>query len=130
VSSSQDSVFPEWLNRLQIRYMNPVFRRVAPYAPGFAVIEHTGRTSGRTYVTPVNAWVAGTTIGIGMGHGRSDWVKNILAAGGADIRRTGRRLRLVNPRIVTRTQSKTGLPLGARIVGQRVELLVADIESS
>ncbi|MGU3501761.1 nitroreductase family deazaflavin-dependent oxidoreductase [Mycobacterium sp. C31M] len=109
--------------------MNPVFRRLAPYAPGFAVIEHTGRRSGRTYATPVNAFRAGTAISFGMGHGRSDWVKNILAVGHADIRHVGRRWRLVNPRVVTRDQSKVGLPLAARLVGLRVDVLVADIES-
>lgn len=128
MSNAQEGIFPEWLNRLQIRYMNPVFRRLAPYAPGFAVIEHTGRNSGRSYATPVNAFRAGSTISFGMGHGRSDWAKNILAAGHADIRHKGRRWRLMNPRVVPREQSKSDLPLAARVIGRRLEVLVAEIE--
>ncbi|MGY2063804.1 nitroreductase family deazaflavin-dependent oxidoreductase, partial [Nocardia gipuzkoensis] len=49
------SIFPEWLDRLQLRFVNPVVRPLAPYLPGFAVIEHRGRKSGRAYSTPVNA---------------------------------------------------------------------------
>ena len=121
------SLFPEWLDRLQTRYVNPVVRPVAPYLPGFAVIEHRGRTSGRPYATPVNAFRFDGKLCVALGHGRTDWVKNVVAAGEAGGRITGRRRRLVNPRIVDREEAGPGLPLAARIAGSRVKLFVADV---
>ncbi len=121
------SIFPEWLDRLQLRYMNPVMRQLAPYLPGFAVIEHRGRKSGRAYATPVNGFQHRGTFYVALGHGRTDWAKNVAAAGEADVRRLGRRLHLVHPRIVNREDEGPGLPLTARLAGRRLLLFVADI---
>ena len=52
-------LFPPWLNRLQIKYMNPMVRPVAPYLPGFSIIKHRGRRSGKPYETVVNAYTRG-----------------------------------------------------------------------
>jgi deazaflavin-dependent oxidoreductase (nitroreductase family) len=122
--------WPAWLNQLQIRYMNPLFWQLAPYLPGFALLEHTGRSSGHAYRTPVNAFTRNGQMVFGLGHGRSSWVKNLLAADGADVRRLGRRHRMSNPRLVTIDEPKHGLPLPMRIVGRRLELLVADIDNT
>ncbi|WP_157121540.1 nitroreductase family deazaflavin-dependent oxidoreductase [Nocardia miyunensis] len=121
------SMFPEWLDRIQTRYVNPVIRPLAPYLPWFAVVEHRGRKSGRTYSTPVNAFRFDGKLCVGLGHGRTDWVKNVLAAGEAEVRSLGRRQRIVNPRIVDREDAGPGLPLVARIAGARVKLFLADI---
>jgi hypothetical protein len=42
-------LFSAWVDRLQIRYMNPAVRRVARFLPTFAVVKHPGRKSGRSY---------------------------------------------------------------------------------
>ncbi|WP_153409231.1 nitroreductase family deazaflavin-dependent oxidoreductase [Nocardia macrotermitis] len=120
------SVFPAWLSRIQTRYMNPAVRPLAPYLPGFAVVEHRGRKSGREYSTPVNAFRFDGKLCVALGHGRTDWAKNVLAAGTAEVRILGRRRRIVNPRIVDREEAGPGLPLAARVVGGRVKLFVAD----
>jgi hypothetical protein len=36
-------LFPAWIDRLPMKYMNPVMRRVARYLPTFAVVNHRGR---------------------------------------------------------------------------------------
>jgi deazaflavin-dependent oxidoreductase (nitroreductase family) len=63
--------------------------------PGFGVVVHTGRRSGRQYRTPVNVFAARGGYVIALTYGKeSDWVKNVQAAGGCDLitRRRGRRL--------------------------------------
>jgi hypothetical protein len=54
-------LFPPWLDRLQMKYMNPGVRRLAPHLPWFAVLKHRGRKSGKSYETVVNGIAAGTS---------------------------------------------------------------------
>ena len=55
-------------------------------------------------------------------------MKNILAAGEADLRLDRRDLHLVNPRIVAAGTNDASLPLMARIAAKRgVGVFVADI---
>ena len=41
------------------RYVNPITRPVAKKLPGFAVLTHRGRKTGRTYRTPINVFRRG-----------------------------------------------------------------------
>ena len=80
---------------------NRVALRLAGWAPGFAIIEHEGRVTARPYRTPVSAFVNGDTFTIALTYGPgSEWVKNVLAAGGCGVRMRGRSLRLANPRLL------------------------------
>jgi deazaflavin-dependent oxidoreductase (nitroreductase family) len=80
-------------------------RITGPFAgvlPGFAVVTHVGRKSGRTYRTPVNMFRRGDDYVFVMTYGPDvDWVKNVDAAGGAEIRTKRRTVRLADPRHVT-----------------------------
>jgi hypothetical protein len=71
------------------RVLNPVIVKRAG-RPGFrmaAQIRHTGRRSGRSYVTPASARLNGDTIVIPLTFGnQSDWVRNIVSAGRCSIR--------------------------------------------
>ncbi|MEC3918839.1 nitroreductase family deazaflavin-dependent oxidoreductase [Nocardia sp. CDC160] len=118
------NMFPAWFDRLQVKYMNPVVRKLGPYLPGFAVIQHRGRKSGRAFSTPVNAFRVDGTLYVAMGHGRTDWIKNILAAGEAETTYAFRRYRLVNPRVIPR--GETALPGLARFMARRLPLFAAD----
>jgi deazaflavin-dependent oxidoreductase (nitroreductase family) len=120
-------LFPAWVDRLQLKYMNPAIQRVARFLPTFAIIKHRGRESGRSYETVVNAYRKGPVLAILLGHGNADWVKNMVAAGEADVRLLGRDLHVTNPRIVPAGTGAEGLPLIARLGGRRVGVLVADI---
>jgi deazaflavin-dependent oxidoreductase (nitroreductase family) len=88
----------------------PVDAPVAPYLPGFGVVEHTGRTSGRHYRTPVNVFRRASGFVIALTYGReSDWVENVLAAGGCGLVIRGRRHRLVDPEVF-RDESRKSVP--------------------
>lgn len=86
---------------------NPLQRLWAPHLPYMAVIEHTGRTSGKPYRTPVMAFVDAESISVVLNYGtQSDWVRNVRAAGAAGMRHRGRRYRLTHPRIIPATDQK------------------------
>jgi deazaflavin-dependent oxidoreductase (nitroreductase family) len=74
---------------------------VAKRLPGFAIVFHVGRRSGRTYATPVNLFRHGDRYAIALTYGRdAQWVRNVLAAGGCEVLTRSRRIRLAAPRIV------------------------------
>jgi deazaflavin-dependent oxidoreductase (nitroreductase family) len=92
---------PRRLARFNLVVTNRVLGPFAERLPGFGVVEHVGRRSGRTYRTPVNLFRDGDRYVIAMTYGRdSQWVHNVLAAGGADVETRGRRVHLTNPEIV------------------------------
>jgi len=120
--------FPVWFENFQIRYINPVAVPLARFMPGITVVRHRGRKSGRQFETPVSAYRKGDTVAIMLAHGKTNWVKNILAAGEADIRLGRRDLHLVNPRIVPAGGDDPALPRMARLAARRgVGVFVADV---
>jgi deazaflavin-dependent oxidoreductase (nitroreductase family) len=120
-------MFPEWLDRIQIKYMNPVIKPLAGKLPGLSVIKHRGRTSGRSYETVVTAYRKGDELAILLGHGKTDWVKNILAAGEGDVRLFRDEVHIVNPRIVPNGAGVAALPGIARRQAKNIAVFVADI---
>jgi deazaflavin-dependent oxidoreductase (nitroreductase family) len=88
--------------------LNPVIVRRAG-RPGFrmaAQLRHTGRRSGRPYVTPVSARLHGDVILIALTFGnQSDWVRNIAAAGRCSIRLDGQDFEATDPRFLSRGQA-------------------------
>ena len=78
-------VFPPWFENLQVKYLNRALKPIARFLPGTATIEHRGRTSGKPYKTIVTTYRKGNVLAIALGHGKTDWVKNVLAAGQADV---------------------------------------------
>ena len=82
------------------RVTNHLTRPLARWLPGFGVVIHTGRKSKRRYETPVNLFRAREAYVIALTYGpESDWVRNVLSAGGCDLITRGRRKRLTSPRI-------------------------------
>jgi deazaflavin-dependent oxidoreductase (nitroreductase family) len=80
---------------------NRVLGPFTRYLPGFGVVSHVGRRSGRTYRTPVNLYRRRDGYVIALVYGAdSQWVRNVLAAGGADVETRGRRVRLVGPEVL------------------------------
>ena len=120
-------IFPPWLARLQTKYFNPAVRPFARYLPGFSVIKHRGRKSGKPYETIVTAYRKGDVLAIGLGHGKTDWVKNVLAAGEADLHFIRKDVHITNPRLVPAGGDGEGLPWLARVQVGRLGVLVADI---
>lgn len=86
---------------------NPLQRLWAPWLPYMAIIEHTGRKSGRPYRTPVMAFVDTKSVSVVLNYGEhSDWVRNVRAAGAADVVHRGKRYRLTAPRIIPATDQR------------------------
>ena len=80
--------------------LNRITRHVAPWMPGFGLVVHRGRRSGREYQTPVNVFPAEDGFVIALTYGAdTDWVKNVRAAGGCELRTRGRVLRVGSPRV-------------------------------
>lgn len=78
--------------------VNRVARHIAPWMPGLALVVHRGRRSGKRYATPVMVFRAegGFIIALTYGPG-TDWVKNLQAAGGGELRIRGRVIRVGEP---------------------------------
>jgi deazaflavin-dependent oxidoreductase (nitroreductase family) len=77
---------------------NRITRHVAWWLPGFGIVIHVGRRSGRTYKTPVNVFRDGARYVFALTYGaESDWVRNVLAAGGCRLKTRGRTIELRDP---------------------------------
>ena len=88
--------------RFNKRFTNRLARVVAARAPGFAIIIHTGRKSGATYETPINAFRTPHGYRIALTYGPEvDWVRNVLAAGSCALLVRGRRIPCHSPRLGT-----------------------------
>lgn len=83
--------------RVVFRILGPLGGRVRP----FAIVGHTGRTSGRAYETVVWAFERDRTVAIALTYGpQTDWVRNVMAAGGGSIDLGGSQTTVTNPRLV------------------------------
>lgn len=94
-------VAPRSIARFNRRVTNRILGGLGPVAPGFGLILHTGRKSGRAFRTPVNIFRTDEGYVVALTYGpQSDWVRNILAAGGCDVIMRGRTVHLTEPEIV------------------------------
>jgi deazaflavin-dependent oxidoreductase (nitroreductase family) len=102
------------------RYLNRLTRPLAGRLPGFAILTHRGRTSGRTYQTPVNVFRRGDEYFFFLTYGSdSQWVKNVLAAGSCSIETRRRVVELVEPELVTDPELRLA-PAPVRLIEQRI----------
>jgi deazaflavin-dependent oxidoreductase (nitroreductase family) len=120
-------VFPPLVERLQIKYFNPMMKPIARYLPTFAVVKHRGRTSGTEYETVVNAFHKGNVLAIALAHGKTNWVKNVLAAGEADVHLLRRDVHITNPRVLPAGTDDPTLPRFMRRGPKNMGVFVADI---
>lgn len=66
-----------------------------------SVVRHSGRTTGRSYETPVQAVATDEGFVITLPYGpHSDWLKNVLASGSATIVNEGQSYRVDRPEII------------------------------
>jgi deazaflavin-dependent oxidoreductase (nitroreductase family) len=121
-------VFPVWFERFQIKYLNRAVKPFARFLPGTATIKHRGRTSGKEYETIITPYRKGNTLAIALAHGKTNWVKNVLAAGEADVEYSRNRVvHITNPRILPAGSDGAGLPRMVRAQLGRVGVFVGDI---
>lgn len=121
---------PQSVENFQIKYINPLIRPVARFLPGFATVTHHGRKSGTKFQTPVNVFRKGDTVSIGLIHGKTNWTKNVIAAGGADLTLfNGKQIHIVNPRIVEQGQGDPALTRIGRQLNKRAGVFLADVQA-
>lgn len=91
--------------------------------PLWAILRHTGRTSGRAYATAVVArrTADGFVIPLPFGDA-TQWARNLFAAGGGSIRFAGREYVIGEPRIVDRDVAAAHLPAPLRFIARRLGL--------
>jgi deazaflavin-dependent oxidoreductase (nitroreductase family) len=106
--------------RVATRYVNPVMGHLVRRLPGFGVVTHVGRKTGRTYRTPVNVFRRGDTYLFVLTYGAdAQWVQNIRAAGSCSVETHGRVVHLVDPEVVTDPELRVAPPV-ARFIERRV----------
>jgi len=93
-------VLPRRLARFNRVVTNRVTGPLAGRLPGFGVIIHRGRRSGRVYRTPINIFRTSDGYVAALTYGVTDWARNVLAAGGCELEIRGRRVPLPRPRLV------------------------------
>ena len=119
--------FPRWLAKVNRRVFNPIEirRGVRP------VLVHVGRSSGTTYRTPLDAHPVPDGYVFIPNYGpRSDWVRNGLAAGTADLAIGGEEIELGSPRMVRKGDVWAQLPAGTKTppgIKEGTELLRMDV---
>ena len=83
------------------------------------VIHHTGRNSGREYVTPVWAERVEDWFLIHLPYGTDvDWCRNVLAAGGCTVEHKGASIDTTAPKIVPAAEALTIVPERMRKMDQ------------
>ncbi|MDQ6832216.1 MAG: nitroreductase family deazaflavin-dependent oxidoreductase [Chloroflexota bacterium] len=118
--------------RFNRRIWNRITRHIVGWLPGFALLFHTGRRSGRAYQTPINAFRRDDGYRIALTYGaESDWVRNVMAAGGCEIESQRKRIVLTNPRIVSDPSRRWAPPVVRQVIGmigasQYMQLTVVD----
>lgn len=89
------------VRRVNRTVFNPWQMRTAGMPGAYAaIVRHVGRTSGRRYETPVGAEPTDEGFVIALPYGPdTDWARNVLAAGSAEIVHEGRTHRVDGPRV-------------------------------
>ena len=84
-----------WLAKINIALTNRITSLFAGSLPGFGILTHVGRKSGKLYRTPINVLRASNGFIIALTYSsQSEWVKNVLAAGGCELKTRGKQYQL------------------------------------
>ena len=110
-----------WLAKINIMLTNRITSLFASWLPGFGILTHIGRKSGKIYRTPVNVFRASDRFIIALTYSsQSEWVRNVLARGGCELKTEGKKYELFLPKVVcdpTRQRFPLFVRLVLRIVG-------------
>jgi len=102
---------PKAVARFNRYVTNPLARRIAGWAPMFAIVYHRGRRSGQRYSTPINIFTTDSGFVIALTYGPDvDWVKNITKTGEAEIRHRSRLIRVVGPELIPTDEGMAAMP--------------------
>jgi deazaflavin-dependent oxidoreductase (nitroreductase family) len=105
-----------WLAKFNIAVTNRITSLFAGWLPGFGILTHEGRKSGRVYRTPVNVFRAPNGFIVALTYSsQSEWVKNVLAANSCELKTVGRKYRLAAPKVV-RDTTRRRFPIPVRLI--------------
>ena len=105
-----------WVATFNLAVTNRITSRFAARLPGFGILTHVGRKSGRVYRTPVNVFRAPEGFLIALTYGReSEWVKNVVAAGACQIETRGIRYQFSSPTVV-HDPTRRRFPVPVRVI--------------
>ena len=106
------------VRRFNKNVLNPAMMALAGRRYWYAaVIEHTGRNSGKPYRTPVVAVKVSDGIVVPLPYGTGvDWLRNVLAAGSATITDKGRTYSVARPEVIDAASAEPQLPASRRRV--------------
>lgn len=98
---------PRWVAQVNKR----VFNKVELKRGARPVMLHVGRSSGREHRTPLDAHqVDGGYLFFPIYGSSSDWVRNVIAAGHAQLEVDGERVELMSPRLIDQDEARQQLP--------------------
>lgn len=100
-------------NRDPVRSLsNRIFLTISgKWFRAYSIVRNVGRTSGRQYRNPVSAYPLGDGFVIAVLYGaKSNWVRNVMAAGGYTLQTKGRDYQLERPEIITPAQALPAYP--------------------
>jgi len=96
--------------------LNPLTRLFVHRLPGFAIISHRGRKSGQAHRTPMNVFRDGDDYLFALTYGSDvQWVKNVMAAGEADLRIGDKTIHLTDPELFVDPERRL-MPLPVRFM--------------
>jgi len=110
-----------WLAKINIAFTNRITSLFAGGLPGFGILTHVGRQSGKVHRIPVNVFRGSNGFIIALTYSsQSEWVKNVLAAGGCELKTRRKTYQLFAPKVVrdpTRRRFPIPVRIALRIVG-------------
>ena len=105
-----------WLAKINIAFTNRITSLFAGSLPGFGILTHVGSKSGKGYRTPVTVFRAPNGFIIALTYSsQCEWVKNVLAASGFEVKTRGKKYQLSAPKVV-RDPSRRRFPFPVRVV--------------
>jgi deazaflavin-dependent oxidoreductase (nitroreductase family) len=105
-----------WLAKINIAFTNRITNLFAGWLPVFGILTHVGRKSAKVYKTPVNVFRAPNGLIIALTYSsQCEWVKNVLVAGGCELKARGKKYELSAPKVM-RDPTRTRFPFLVRLV--------------
>jgi len=107
---------PQGLAKFNRLVTNRITKPVAAHLVGFGVLHHSGRISGTSYRTPLNAWRQDQEILVALTYGADvDWLKNARAAESSIMVMKGEELRVGLPTAIPAEEGLNRVPKGVRL---------------
>jgi deazaflavin-dependent oxidoreductase (nitroreductase family) len=102
--------FLQWYARWNRLVANKFVRLWAGWVSAYGLLMHVGRKSGSEYRTPLNVFPTedGLAVFLPYGSSKTEWLKNLNAAGGGRMQRYGKTFDVTEPRMVSKAD---GAPL-------------------